>query len=122
MRWILPSRGNSDSGRNSEVFIMDRDGSNIRNLTNHPDFDGYPSWSPDSRYILFASNQDGENFLDFNVYVMKADGTKLRKLTETISEVEQVRPMFSPDGTKIIFNRDYPDGRIEMHVIDFTPD
>ena len=101
---------------------MDRDGSNIRNLTNHPDFDGYPSWSPDSRYILFASNQDSENFLDFNVYVMKADGTKLRKLTETISEVEQVRPMFSPDGTKIIFNRDYPDGRIEMHVMDFTPD
>src|SRR4051812_43984178 len=38
---------------NSEVFVADGDGSNPRNLTNTPFFDGWPAWSPDARTIAF---------------------------------------------------------------------
>ena len=121
-RRILPTGGNSRSGRNSEVFIMNRDGSGLRNLSNHPDFDGYPSWSPDGQYVLFASNRDQENFSEFNVFVMKPDGANLRQLTETIPHTSQVRQMMSPDGRFIVFNRDYADGHNAIHIMEFKGD
>ena len=34
---------------NSEVFVADADGSHVRNLTNHPSFEGWPAWSPDGQ-------------------------------------------------------------------------
>ncbi len=42
---------------NSEVLIATADGSDAKNLTNNPSFDGWPSWSPDGSEIAFASNR-----------------------------------------------------------------
>src|SRR5438477_6890812 len=44
---------------NSEVFLANADGSNLRNLSNNPFFDGWPAWSPDGKKIAFASNRRG---------------------------------------------------------------
>ena len=57
---------------NSEVFLANGDGSNLRNLTNNPFFDGWPAWSPDGRQIAFASNRCGHGY---QVFVMDAAGT-----------------------------------------------
>ena len=43
----------SDRDRNNEIYLMDDDGKNQRNLTNHPDRDLAPSWSPDGTRIAF---------------------------------------------------------------------
>jgi len=118
-RRIIPTGGDIESGRNSEVFIMDRDGSNLKNLTNHAAFDGYPSWSPDGKWVLFASNRGGETFDEFNIFAFRTDGTGLRQITETIPGVLQARQNVSTDGTKIVFNRDFPGGRIEIFFMDF---
>ena len=62
---------------NSEIVIMNADGSRQRDLTHNPAPDGDPVWSPDGRKILFLSKRDGH----YEVYVMNADGTGQRNLT-----------------------------------------
>jgi TolB protein len=61
---------------------MNADGSGQRNLTRSVTYpfasDGAPAWSPDGRKILFVSNRGG----NAEVYVMNADGSGLRKLTQ----------------------------------------
>ena len=86
-RRILETGGNSRSGRNSEIFLMNRDGTNPNNLTNHPDFDGYPCWSPDGSKIVFASNRGNKNRDNFHLYIMNADGTGVIKVLENDNNV-----------------------------------
>ena len=88
------------SGRdgNSEIYVMDADGTNLKRLTNSPANDFEPSWSPDGSKIAFASNRDG----NVEIYVMDADGRNLRRLTNSASAHDH-NPSWSPDGSKIAF-------------------
>jgi TolB protein len=83
---------------NSEVFVADSDGTNARNLTNHPAFDGWPAWSPDGQYLAFASNRDG----DYQIYVMRMDGTAVQRVTRSAGR--GTAPKWSPDGHAIYFS------------------
>ena len=56
---------------------MDADGSNQVNLTNHPDFDGFPAWSPNGQQIAFGTTRD----VSTEIYVMDADGLNAVRLT-----------------------------------------
>ena len=82
---------------NSEVFIASADGSGQVNLTSHPAFDGWPSWSPDGTQIAFASNRRA----NYQIYVMKPDGTDVRLVANT--EGRATAPVWSRDGTSIYF-------------------
>lgn len=104
-RRVLPEGGDTRSGRNSEIFIADREGGNPRNISNHSAFEGYPTWLPGSDGVVFASNRNGESPYDLNIYVMRPDGSRVTKLTETVPGVLQVKPSVSPDGQSILFNR-----------------
>jgi TolB protein len=83
---------------NSEVFVADGDGSNPRNLTKNPFFDGWPAWSPDGRKIAFASNRRGHGY---QIFLMDADGANLRLVANT--EGRGTAPRWSPDGKVIYF-------------------
>ncbi len=83
---------------NSEVFLANSDGSNQRNLTNNPFFDGWPAWSPDGKQIVFASNRRGHGY---QIFVMNADGTNVRLVANT--EGRGTAPRWSPDGKMIYF-------------------
>jgi len=62
-------------------------------------FQTEPAWSPDGRRIAFVSRRDGPS----HIYVMRADGTGTRRLTDSSSDDQS--PTWSPDGRRIAFSR-----------------
>jgi Tol biopolymer transport system component len=63
----------TDSG-NDEIWVVNRDGSGLLQLTRDVNYDKRPSWSPDGSQIVFWSNRTG----NAQVWVMKADGSDQR--------------------------------------------
>ena len=59
------------------TYVVDVDEKNLRQLTDHPDKDLSPTWSPNGKEIAFSSRR-GDNY---DIYVMKTDGTNIRQLT-----------------------------------------
>jgi TolB protein len=82
---------------NSEVFVANADGTDARNLTNHPAFDGWPAWSPDGTRIAFASNRNSS----YQIFIMNADGSQVQLLANT--EGRATAPKWGLDGARIYF-------------------
>ena len=81
------------------IFLMNADGTNIRQLTVPPDNgrDSHASFSPDGKSILFKRNDPDNEKRSVNIMVLKSGSIK------KISEIKMNRPEFSPDGQSILF-------------------
>ena len=77
---------------------MNVDGTNIVNLTNSPGYDYSPNWSPDGQQVAFVSERDGNS----EIYVMNADGSNQRRLTNNTSADWLGSSAWSPEG-RIIY-------------------
>ena len=64
-----------------------------------PQYDNFPQWSPKGDWIMFTSDRDGN--ADFKLYLIKPDGTGLKKLTDTPGDAHSI---WSPDGQWIVFS------------------
>ncbi|HNC44889.1 MAG TPA: hypothetical protein PLU80_12035, partial [Acidobacteriota bacterium] len=82
-----------------ELYLMNVDGSGLRQLTQSPGRDAHPAFSPDGRKIVFQSPR--ANGKDTNVYVMNADGSNVVQLTN-LKGFAGV-PAYAPNGKTIAF-------------------
>jgi Tol biopolymer transport system component len=93
----------SDRDGNVEIYVMNRNKSGVRRLTNNPAEDRSPAWSPDGSRIAFMSDRGGRVSPD--LYTMTADGSDVQRLTTQFSNWA---PQYAPDGKQLAFqmNRD----------------
>ena len=95
----------SNRDGNSEIYVMNVDGSGIRRLTNHPAGEVAPAWNPTGTQIAFTSDRAGQP----QIFIMNADGTDVRRLTTTESYAD--RATWSPAPyTEIAFTARTPAG------------
>jgi TolB protein len=80
----------------ADLFVMDADGSNRRQLLATPRLEGAAGWSPDGKTILYT-RFNGNNGRDADVFVISSDGTNVRKLAHGIAGA------WSPDGSQIVY-------------------
>jgi Tol biopolymer transport system component len=84
-----------------EVWVMEADGSNPRQVTDLGGANFAPFFTPDDRQILFASNHHNPRGRNFDLFLINLDGTGLEQVT-THGDFDGF-PMFSPDGRRLVF-------------------
>jgi Tol biopolymer transport system component len=84
-----------------EIWVMDADGSNKRQVTHLNAASFAPYFFPDGHRIIFSSNYGDPRGREFDLYMVRDDGTGLERIT-TSPEFDGF-PMFSPDGRQLVF-------------------
>jgi len=86
-----------------EIYVMNADGSNIRQVTNNGAANFGPYFFPDGKRIIYCSNQDDPKGRNFDLYMINVDGTGNERIT--YNETFDGFPMFSlhDGGKKFVF-------------------
>ncbi len=101
----------SNAGGNAEIWVMNADGSNQKQLTTGARASRGLSVSPDGRYIFFASDRAGR----FNIWRVDADGGNLKQLT---TGDDEFYPHSTPDGAWVVYQRGVLEPRLWKVAVD----
>ena len=84
-----------------ELWVMDADGSNKRQITSNGAANFGPYWHPSGEKIIYSSNQGDPSGREFDLYMINLDGTGNTRITYT--EEFDGFPVFSPDGRYFVW-------------------
>ena len=112
-RWS-PDAAHIAFRKSDTIFIVDADGTNLREIEGLPDFSSAPSWSPDGNQIAFVSR----GALTWEIFTIELGSGRVQQLTRTTdARISSQGPAWSPDGTKIAFDR-VQDRNYDIYVMD----
>jgi Tol biopolymer transport system component len=103
----------SDRDGNSEIYIMDKDGTGVENISNDEAQDGLPGWSDKRRSIAFLSTRESTSA---SIYRMNVFGSRLEALVKDMPIIATL-PGWSPDGNWIAFDSGLA-GQSDVYLID----
>lgn len=89
--------------RTGDIFTMNPDGSDVRQLTNNPKDDAQADWSPDGQYIAYRIRKPNWE-INYEIARMTADGTDHQQITHTPDLQASGQPSWNPDGS-LLFRR-----------------
>lgn len=98
---------------NTEIFVMNIDGSDKKQLTQTASRENAAKWMNDGKHIAYISNESGSPQL----WIMREDGKKRRQITDREGGISDF--MFAPDEKKILFVADV---KTKNTVTDMHPD
>ncbi len=105
-----------------ELWVMDADGANQRQITQLGGANFGPSWTPDGRRLIFSSNYRQPRSGNFDLFLVDLDGTHLEQVTT--EDTFDGFPMFSPNGHQLVWasNRhDAKAGETNLFLADWVP-
>lgn len=82
---------------NPELFVMNSDGSNKKQLTVTNARESNPQWISDGKKIAFLSNESGSS----QIWTINPDGSGMKKISDVDGDIDGF--IFSPDGKKVMF-------------------
>jgi TolB protein len=91
-----------------EIFVVDADGSNLKQVTYLGNANWSPYWHPSGEKILFSSNFEAEAGFPFNIYMIDINGRNLKRIT--YDNMFDSFPVFSNNGKYLIFSSNRNNG------------
>ena len=99
---FISDRGGNSSG-NTDIFVMNQDGSDQTRLTNNPGLDDFLAWSPDGKHIAYYSSSVDEFYATGKIIIMNSDGSNKTVITQEPGYY--YFQGWSPDGQKIVYGK-----------------
>jgi eukaryotic-like serine/threonine-protein kinase len=81
-----------------DIFVISREGAQLKQLTNDSAQDRNPRWSPGDQRIAFLSDRSGK----YEIWKVNEDGSGLEQLTN-FAAADVINPVWSPDGTRLLY-------------------
>lgn len=98
-------------GDYNQICMINADGTDFRQLTNTVNNNYYPALSPDSKFVVYASNQ----YDNFDLYLLNLGNSNFTQLTSSLGN--SFSPDFSRDGKQILFVNKTADGKSALWVM-----